>query len=288
MTIDEMKNIKESRGYSFAVLSEYTGVPAITLQRIFSGDTKKPRKATLDAIEKVLTGDESVYSGKAYSYERNSVSYGLYEPERRSELNEKTFSYGAEGRTDSKTSQRDKYTLRDYYNLPKSQCMELIDGVFYEVDMPGVIHQIIISRFLKRMACYLDGMKSGIAMCFPANVRLDNDDMTMVKPDLFIVLDENKITDDFVNGAPDFVLEVISPASRKKDMFIKSVKYCEAGVKKYWMIDPKKRTLISYDYMDEDIAPSIVPLSGEKSMDLYDEELKINLDEIAEVIDRFK
>ena len=68
MTIDEMNKVKEIRGYSFAQLSDYTGVPIVTLQRVFTGATKNPRRATLDAIERVLKGDESVFSGKAYSY----------------------------------------------------------------------------------------------------------------------------------------------------------------------------------------------------------------------------
>ena len=63
MTIEQMRNIKEERGYSMSQLSEYSGVPLGTLQKIFSGETKTPRKSTMSAIEKVLLGEESVYQG---------------------------------------------------------------------------------------------------------------------------------------------------------------------------------------------------------------------------------
>ena len=65
MTIEEMKQRKEERGYSMAQLSKYSGVPLGTLQKIFSGETLNPRKSTLDAIEKVFLGEASVYQGKA-------------------------------------------------------------------------------------------------------------------------------------------------------------------------------------------------------------------------------
>ena len=72
MTLSEMRQIKEERGYSLAQLSKYSGVPLGTIQKIFSGETIKPRKSTLDAIEKVFLGDESVYQGKAYAYQLES------------------------------------------------------------------------------------------------------------------------------------------------------------------------------------------------------------------------
>ena len=68
-----MKKIKEERGYSMSQLSEYSGVPLGTLQKIFSGETKTLRKSTIAAIEKVLLGEESLYQGKAYAYHMEST-----------------------------------------------------------------------------------------------------------------------------------------------------------------------------------------------------------------------
>jgi Uma2 family endonuclease len=109
----------------------------------------------------------------------------------------------------------------------------------------------------------------------------------MIQPDIIIVCDEDKIKDRVIYGAPDFVLEILSPSTRRKDMFVKSGKYCEAGVKEYWMVDPKTKTLIVYNFMDDDVIPIKVPLEGEYPLFMYDGKLKINLTEIAESIDRF-
>ncbi|MBE5843374.1 MAG: helix-turn-helix domain-containing protein [Butyrivibrio sp.] len=280
MTIDEMNKVKESRGYSFAQLSEYTGVPVVTLQRILSGTTKNPRKATLDAIEKVLTGDESVYSGKAYSYEEKSITTmsGLDNEPRM--LCESSPAFGEK--------KNGEYTIEDYYALPEDKWVELIDGYFYDMTAPRPIHQIISSHIFYSIYNFIRENKgSCIPLCSPVDVQLDCDDKTMIQPDIIIVCDEDKIKDRVIYGAPDFVLEILSPSTRRKDMFIKSEKYCNAGVKEYWMVDPKTKTLIVYNFMDDDVIPIKVPLEGEYPLFMYDGKLKINLTEIAESIDRF-
>ncbi|WP_026497330.1 Uma2 family endonuclease [Butyrivibrio sp. WCD3002] len=279
MTIEEMNRIKDSRGYSFTQLSDYTGVPVVTLQRIFSGNTKNPRKATLDAIEKVLEGDESKYFGKAYSYEQSSVIFSD-RGEKLSELAESSPSYGSK--------KNGEYTVEDYYALPEDQWVELIDGVFYDMTAPRPVHQIISSAVFNTIYNFIRSNKGDcIPLYSPIDVQLDCDDRTMVQPDVVIVCDEDKIRDRVIYGAPDFVLEILSPSTRRKDMFIKSEKYCNAGVKEYWMIDPKKRFLIVYNFTDEDVTPEIMPLEGDYPMNIYDGKLRIDLDEVNQIIERF-
>ncbi len=280
MTIDDMNKIKETRGYSFAQLAEYTGVPVVTLQRVLSGATKHPRKATLDAIEKVLTGDEAVYSGKAFSYgEKSSVSYMDMEPEQM-ELRENEPEF--------RTKKNGEYTIEDYYALPEEKWVELIDGCFYDMTAPTAVHQIISGLVFYSIYNYIRSNNGACVPIYsPVDVQLDCDDKTMVQPDVIIVCNEEKIKGRVIYGAPDFVLEILSPSTRRKDMFIKAQKYFDAGVKEYWMIDPKNRLLIVYNCTDEDAIPVMVPLEGEYPLFLYDGRLKINLDEIAEAIDRF-
>ena len=197
MTIDEMNRIKDSRGYSFTQLSDYTGVPVVTLQRIFSGNTKNPRKVTLDAIEKVLLGDEALYSGKAYSYEKSSTTYMDNEPITRG-LAESTTVYGSK--------KNGEFTVKDYYALPEDQWVELIDGYFYDMTAPKPIHQIISSSVFNTIYNFIrDNKGSCIPLYSPVDVQLDCDDKTMVQPDLIMVCDEDKIKDRVIYGAPDFI-----------------------------------------------------------------------------------
>ena len=257
MTIDQMIEIKENRGYSYSQLSEYTGVPSITLQKIFTGKTKNPRRATLNAIERVLSGDEAEYQGKAYEYGNPNKKQG-------------------------------EYTLEDYYALPDEQRVELIDGVFYDMSSPRIVHQDISYVIHSAIADYIKKNKGKCKAFFaPVDVQLDCDDKTMVQPDVLVVCDRSKIKGFGIFGAPDFLVEILSKSTRKKDMTIKLYKYQQAGVREYWIVDPYKKCLIIYNFMDEDFVPEVLPLKGEAPVAIYDGKLRISLDEIAASIDEF-
>ena len=120
----------------------------------------------------------------------------------------------------------------------------------------------------------------------PVDVQLDCDNKTMVQPDVLIICDPKKIQRFGIFGAPDFVLEVLSPSTRKKDLTLKLNKYIEAGVREYWVIDPEKKILIVYDFAEEGL-PCIYPLEGEVGLAIYEEKLKINLTKIAEIIEKY-
>ena len=287
MTREEMCQIKESRGYSLARLSDYTGIPAVTLQKIFSGETKKPRKATLDAIERVLTGDETRYQGRAYTYEteRKNPAGDM--------VREAAVTYGSRAISEQDAAsipekKPGQYTLEDYYALPEERRVELIDGVFYDMTSPRFIHQDIIGIFHITIYNYIRKNKGPCKVAIsPVDVQLDCDNRTMVQPDIIIICDRDKIKGFGVYGAPDFVLEVLSPSTRKKDMTLKLCKYEQAGVREYWILDPKKGFLITYNFMDEDWTPILHPLEGKVGMAIYDNKLEIDLDEIAEAIEEY-
>ena len=255
MTLEEMKRMKQERGYTMAQLSEFSGVPLGTLQKIFTGETAHPRYATRQALEKVLTGKDT------------------------SCVREMTSSYGVQ-----KKKKQGEYTIEDYYTLPDERRAELIDGVIYDMSAPEVVHQRIAGRIFFRISEYIQ-KKQGkcIPMMSPVDVRLDSDDKTMVQPDVIILCDENKVKRWGIMGAPEFVLEVTSGSTRKKDYTKKLQKYADAGVKEYWIIDPKKKSLVTYDFINEDM-PCIQSLEGKVGLALYNGELEINLEEIADLI----
>lgn len=76
----------------------------------------------------------------------------------------------------------------------------------------------------------------------------------MVVPDISVVCENDRFTEQYLDGAPDLVVEVLSPSTRKKDMTLKLGKYAAAGVREYWIIDPKKETVIVYEFSREDEA----------------------------------
>ena len=84
----------------------------------------------------------------------------------------------------------------------------------------------------------------------PSDVYLDGNDKTVVQPDLYVVCDyPPKLTKNgYLEGAPAFIAEVLSPSTRTKDMFLKAYKYSEAGVAEYWIIDPQKKRVLVYQF----------------------------------------
>lgn len=277
LSLEEMNRIKNERGYSMARLSDLSGVPLGTLRKILSGETQNPREATLLAIEKVLAGDESIYFGRAYRMQHDSI---LADPALKdSVLAESIWEYGT-------SSPEKKYTLKDYYALPDDQRAELIDGVFYDMASPNYIHQRL--SFLLGTQIN-DHIRKNNGRCevllAPMDVQLDCDDRTMVQPDVLVVCDHNRFRDFGLYGAPDLAIEILSPSTRNKDMMIKTQKYHGAGVKEYWIIDPKKKVLIRYDFTDKDYIPEVVSLTGTKAMTIFEDPLLIDLDELRNAIE---
>lgn len=177
-----------------------------------------------------------------------------------------------------------EYTLEDYYALPDECRVELIDGVIYDMSAPTLLHQQIAGDVYFAISNFIE-KKGGSCLPFyaPLDVRLDCDDKTMVQPDVVILCDDAKKTKKYIMGAPDFCLEVLSKSTRRKDCIKKLQKYTDAGVKEYWIIDPYAKTLLVYHWKD-DYAPHMYPLQGKVGLELYDNELQIDLDVIAALI----
>lgn len=273
ITLADILRIKEERGYSVAKLSEYSGVPVGTLQKLLRGDSANPRKATLDALEKVLFGDEKLYPGKAYTYQMDSQPGLLGQPR----------IYGAE----RIYMEQGEYTLQDYYALPDDRRVELIDGIFYDMTSPSTLHQHIAGLVYRWISEFIEESDGD---CFPfiapIDVQLDRDVKTMIQPDVIVVCDPKKVKHFGIYGAPDFVLEVLSKSTRKRDITLKLTKYMEAGVREYWAIDTDRRILIVY-LAEEDAVPHIYPLQGEVGVQIYEGRLRIDLEKIDRGIDKF-
>ncbi|MCI8899847.1 MAG: helix-turn-helix domain-containing protein [Lachnospiraceae bacterium] len=255
MTIEEMKQRKLQRGYSYAQLSELSGVPLGTVQKIFSGDTEHPRYATLQALEQVLKDRDG---GMALS-------------------DSAAFSYGS-----PREKKQGEYTVADYLAMPEELRVELIDGVIYDVAAPMFDHQKIAGEIYRQIANYImdNGGKceAGIS---PIDVQLDRDDKTMVQPDVLILCDGEKLLKGRVFGAPDFVLEVVSPSTKRRDYFKKLMKYENAGVREYWILDPYKRQLVVF-FFEADIYAQIHDMTEPVPVNIYGGKLRIRTDHILE------
>ena len=272
MTVDEMKEKKRQLGYSSEKLAELSGVPLGTVQKIFGGFTKAPRYKTLQALEKVFVEAE----------QKEDLSTGAYVPGKQNVMmvHEPAAAYHTGG-----MKGQGGYTIEDYFSLPEEKRAELIDGVFYDMASPSVIHQLIAGQIFVQLNVFLRKKKASCVPCIaPVDVQLDCDDRTMVQPDVLVVCDREKIRKSGIFGAPDFVAEILSKATRRKDMLVKLAKYAQAGVREYWLIDPDKQNVLVYDLKNMEF-PSIYGFDAKIPVTIFGGECKINMRDIQEYME---
>lgn len=179
---------------------------------------------------------------------------------------------------------RGEYTLEDYYKIPEEHRVELIDGVIYDMASPTSIHQLWGGEVYRELANYIrQNQGSCIPLISPLDVQLDCDDRTMVEPDVLVVCDRNKLKKGIIYGAPDFIAEILSPSTRRRDMSLKLAKYTEAGVREYWLVDPDKKKVIVYD-LEHNELPSIYTFEDKVSVCIFDRKCIIDFSKIYENI----
>lgn len=144
------------------------------------------------------------------------------------------------------------YTIEDIYALPEGQRAELVDGQIYNMAPPSTMHQRILYAIARRISDYID-RKEGNCEVFlaPFAVFLNKDDRNYVEPDISIICDSNKLDDKGCHGAPDWIIEITSPGTSQIDYGIKLFKYRSAGVREYWIINPKTRIVNIFDFEHE-------------------------------------
>lgn len=148
--------------------------------------------------------------------------------------------------------QKRSYTAEYIYSLPEGQRAELIDGQIYDMAPPMRIHQKLVSQLTKLIGNYIDANHGGCEV-YPAPfaVFLNADNKTYVEPDISVICDNDKLDERGCNGAPDWVIEIVSPSTERMDYGIKLFKYRSAGVREYWIINPKTCTVNRFDFEHE-------------------------------------
>ncbi len=174
------------------------------------------------------------------------------------------------------------YTIEDIYNLPEGKRAELIDGQIYYMTPPTFKHQKLIFELSLIIGNYIKSKKGSCEVVpAPFAVFLNEDDKTYVEPDISIICDKSKITEHGCVGAPDWIIEVISPSSRQMDYFTKLFKYRSTGVREYWIVNPMKNTIRVYNFESEDTLD--YSFSDSIKVGIY-ENFTINFSELSETL----
>lgn len=138
-----------------------------------------------------------------------------------------------------------RYTYADYCTWDDSERWELINGVPHAMaPAPSPKHQNIGFELGRQLGNFLQGKPCKVYPA-PFDVRLnaDNDDDTVVQPDLSVVCDRSKIDDKGCKGAPDLVVEILSPSTAQRDRIVKFNLYQQAGVREYWIVEPDSKSV---------------------------------------------
>ena len=145
----------------------------------------------------------------------------------------------------------DLMNLEQYENLPEDSQIEVFDGIIYNMASPSEDHQTISMELSTTINNYIRSKKGGCKIFHaPFGVILSNDPLTVVQPDIMVVCDKDKLDGKRCNGAPDFIIEIVSPGNPADDYIRKLYYYQNAGVKEYWIVDPRRKT-VTVNYFEK-------------------------------------
>lgn len=181
-------------------------------------------------------------------------------------------------------SQPEIITLEQYEALPEDKRIEIFDGIVYDMTSPSQIHQAISMQLSTVINNYILRKKGSCSIfSAPFDVKLSDDPLVIVQPDLMVICDKNKLDEKRCNGAPDFIIEIVSPGNPADDYIRKLYYYKNYGVREYWIVDPKRKT-ITVNYFERNIVSIQYPFDSTIKVNIYDD-LFINFSDIAQILD---
>lgn len=288
MNISELKERKKELKLTTRQLAYLAELPVGTVSKIMTGETKNPSYITVEKLEKALLHKEmasriEAYRKAFYKYLQENqddmdVDPKKFEEKYRSDNNldnapipfarKKGINNSIEGNLAKSADYR--ITTSILGELEEDKFVELLDGKLIIGQAPGLEHQIIVQNLGKVFDKFIDE-NNGRCKVFNVgiNIFLDEDEYTMLIPDVVVVCDESRLDEKGIIGAPDFVIEVVSDSTRRIDYNEKMHKYMGAGVREYWIVDPKKERITVY-LEGEPMMVYVYGFDDEVPVEIYD------------------
>lgn len=174
-------------------------------------------------------------------------------------------------------------TLEQYEALPEDNRAEVFDGVVYNIASPSQEHQTISMELSTILNTYIKS-REGSCRVFhaPFDVKLNDTPLTIVQPDIMIICDKDKLDGKRCNGAPDFIIEIVSPSNPADDYIRKPFYYKNAGVREYWIVDPRRK-IVTVNYFEGNILNIQYSFESTIKVNIYDD-LLVNFAYISELL----
>lgn len=177
-------------------------------------------------------------------------------------------------------SQERTYTIEDINNLPEGVRAELIDGKIYYQASPGKAHQDISGELYFIIKDYIKSNKGKCQIySAPFDIFLDNEAAECFIPDISVICNPDIIKERGCYGPPDWIIEIVSPSTASRDYITKSYKYQTAGVREYWIVNPRTQSITVNYFESENFAPQNYTFKDKIKVNIYDD-LTIKFDNL--------
>jgi len=174
-------------------------------------------------------------------------------------------------------------TLEQYEALPEDVRAEVFDGQIFYMAGPSQEHQTISMELSTTINTYIKGNRGNCRVFHaPFDVKLSDNPLTIVQPDIMVVCDKDKLDGKRCNGAPDFIIEIVSSSNAADDYIRKLYYYKNHGVREYWIVDPRRKT-VTVNYFEGDILSIPYTFDSTIKVNIYDD-LYINFSDIAKLL----
>lgn len=253
MTIEEWKERSQNKGLTAKEISERSGIPLEIVRDVIWG-TQIPKFAVWERLDETLKKSEA-------NTVREALNYAC-------------------------SNKREDYDIDDYLAIPDGIRVELIDGVIYDMATPSNIHQVLVIKIAGRLNAFIE-KNNGKCVPFvaPSDVKLnEKDNKTVVQPDIFVVCDRDIVKKRFFDSAPDLVIEILSPSTKKLDLGDKMRKYKETGVREYWIVDPIQKRVVVHYFESTDI-PKTYGFEAKVPVGIFGDNCVIDFAEIYKQIE---
>lgn len=179
--------------------------------------------------------------------------------------------------------QPETITLEQYEALPENERAEVFDGQIYYMASPSQAHQTILLELSSFINSYVK-KKKGKCKVFPApfDVKLSDNPLIIVQPDIMVVCNDEKLDGKRCNGAPDFIIEIVSPGNPSDDYIRKLYYYKNAGVREYWIVDSRRKT-VTVNYFEGNMLTVQYPFDSTIKVNICND-LLINFSDIDQLL----
>nr|WP_321152444.1 Uma2 family endonuclease [uncultured Acetatifactor sp.] len=180
--------------------------------------------------------------------------------------------------------QPETITLEQYEALPVGERVEVFDGIAYNMASLSQIHQSISMQLSTIINNYILRRKGACSIfSAPFDVLLSDRPLLIVQPDIMVICDKSKLDGKRCNGAPDFIIEIVSPGNPADDYIRKLYYYQKAGVREYWIVDPRRR-MVTVNCFQENLLNIQYSFDSAVRVGIFDD-LIIDFRDLARLLD---